>query len=218
MKKNEFTKKVRDIEADIELDRIKKLRQMESDMELENRASNLNRARSITVGTSFGGTTEVMMRSDGGRHIWCAMQPVEVVELIHQLAANVGCHVALKPREDFAKWRDWKLTDAEKKHYGQFAPPVNDMITAQEQGANMKKFLDDKRKEQEEFDRLYQRLATGSDSFMVDEYGNLLNEVVEKDGKIEVLGGAGGLSDHRIKQVERMEYGNAVATEKPEDK
>jgi hypothetical protein len=71
MKRSEAIKKVRETENAIEVQRIEKLRQMEAEMDLENRESNRNRARSITVGTAFGGTTEVMMRSDGGRHIWC---------------------------------------------------------------------------------------------------------------------------------------------------
>lgn len=103
---------------------------------LDDFKSNLNRARSVTVGTAFGGTTELMMRSDGGRHIWCVMQPVEVVELIHQLAANVGCHIALKPRDDFSSWRDWRVSEAEKKHLNGWAPFVNDMAVFQQLGAS----------------------------------------------------------------------------------
>jgi hypothetical protein len=48
--------------------------------------------------------------------MWCIMQPVEVTELIHQLAANIGCHIAVKPRDDFASWREWRVSEAEKKH------------------------------------------------------------------------------------------------------
>ena len=79
----------------------KKIEEIELEMVVGSRLTDLNRSRSISVGTSFGGTTELIMRSDGGRHIWCTMQPVEVIELIHQLAANVGCHIAIKPRDDF---------------------------------------------------------------------------------------------------------------------
>lgn len=135
MKKSDAIKQVREHENALEVDRIKKLRELEAKMDLENRESNLNRARSITVGTSFGGTTELLMRSDGGRHLWCPMQPVEVIELIHQLAANVGCHIAIKPREDFGSWREWRLPDAEKKHLNGHAPFVNDMAVFQRLGA-----------------------------------------------------------------------------------
>ena len=118
----------------------RKLEEMQMEMEIENRASNLNRARSVTVGTAFGGTTELMMRSDGGRHIWCVMHPVEVIELIHQLAANVGCNIALKPREDFATWRDWKVSDQERLSFNGHAPFANDLLLSKEKGANFNKF------------------------------------------------------------------------------
>jgi hypothetical protein len=73
------------------------------------------------------------------------MQPVEVIELIHQLAANVGCHLQLTPRRDFAAWRDWKYTEAELAHYrgvqplpGVGHPPhVNDMAPHMLVGANL---------------------------------------------------------------------------------
>jgi hypothetical protein len=77
-------------------------------MALENEASNLTRARSITVGNAFGGTTEVSMRGNGDRFLWVVMQPVEVLELINQLAANIGCHINVKPRDDFGSWRQWR--------------------------------------------------------------------------------------------------------------
>lgn len=74
---------------------------------------NDNRARSITVGTAFGGVTEVMMRNNKGEVIWCLLQPVEVVEFIHQLSANIGCHINIIPRKDFAAWRDWRYNSEE---------------------------------------------------------------------------------------------------------
>lgn len=103
------------------------LRELEEKMSLENRANDLSRARSVTVGTCFGGTTELIMRANDGRILWTPMQPVEVVELIHQLAANVGCHIQVQPRKDFSSWREWNLTEAEKLHYSGHAPFVNDM-------------------------------------------------------------------------------------------
>lgn len=105
----------------------KKMQELTERAQIEGMESNMNRARSLTVGTAFGGTTEVMMRSDGGKHLWCVMQPSEVVELIHQLSANIGCHLSLKPREDFASWRNWKISDDEKKHLQGHVPFVNDM-------------------------------------------------------------------------------------------
>jgi hypothetical protein len=136
MKRSDAIKKVREIENAIEVQRLEKLRQMQAEMDFENQESNRNRARSITVGTAFGGTAEIMMRGEGGKHLWCLMQPVEVVELIHQLAANVGCNIVLKPREDFASWRDWRVSEAEKKHLNGHAPFVNDMAVFQQLGSS----------------------------------------------------------------------------------
>lgn len=113
-----------------------KVDQLEAERLLRDKQAATYRARSISVGTAFGGTTEVSMRSDDGSSLWCFMQPVEVIELIHQLAANVGCHVALKPRKDFASWRDWRVTEEEKLHYNGWAPFVNDMAPFQQLGAS----------------------------------------------------------------------------------
>jgi hypothetical protein len=121
------------------------MRKINRRMSEENRLGDLNRARSITVGTAFGGTTEIGMRCNDGRFVWSLMQPVEVIELIHQLAANIGCHLQLVPRKDFGSWRDWKYTDAELAHYRgvQFLPGVghpphsNDMAPHMLVGANL---------------------------------------------------------------------------------
>lgn len=75
------------------------------------------RARSITIGTAFGGTTEVTMRRPDGTVTFVILQPVEAIELVHQLAASVGCHINLQPRRDFASWRNWKYTEEELAHY-----------------------------------------------------------------------------------------------------
>ncbi len=114
----------------------RKLQEIERTMQVESRMGDLNRARSVTVGTVFGGTTELLMRGDGGRHLWVLMQPVEIIELIHQLAANVGCHINLKPRDDFSSWREWRVSEAEKKHLNGHAPHVNDMAVFQQLGAS----------------------------------------------------------------------------------
>jgi hypothetical protein len=114
----------------------KKIAEIEARQHIANFESNLSRARSITVGTAFGGTTEVSMRSEGGQSLWCLMQPVEVTELIHQLAANIGCHIAIKPRDDFSSWREWRVSEAEKKHLNGHAPFPNDMSVFQQLGAS----------------------------------------------------------------------------------
>ena len=75
------------------------------------------RAASVTVGTAFGGAIEMSMRSNHGGYLYSILQPVEAIELIHQLAANVGCHINLQPREDFASWREWNHTPEELAHF-----------------------------------------------------------------------------------------------------
>ena len=120
MKENEIQK---------ELDRLHKLQQLES------MKANETRAQSITIGTSGGGTTEITMRGINGAFLWNAYQPVEVIELIHQLSANIGCHLHLMPRQDFGSWRDWKVSPEELAHARGiqhlpgvgFPPFVNDM-------------------------------------------------------------------------------------------
>lgn len=77
---------------------------------------NESRGRGITVGTALGGTTEVIMRRMDGSFTWIIMQPVEVVELINQLAANIGCHIHVQPRQDFASWRSWNYSTEELDH------------------------------------------------------------------------------------------------------
>jgi hypothetical protein len=89
--------------------------------------ANQSRARSVTVGTAFGGTTEVSMRAPNGTSLWCLLQPVEVTELIHQLAANIGCHLQLAPRDDFSSWRNWRVTEHQHKHLQGHPAFPNDM-------------------------------------------------------------------------------------------
>jgi hypothetical protein len=113
-----------------------KLAEIQAQQDIANFESNLTRARSVTVGTCFGGTTELMMRGTDGSVLWSQMQPVEVIELIHQLAANVGCHLTLTPRQDFSSWREWRVSEAEKQHLNGHAPFVNDMATFQQLGAS----------------------------------------------------------------------------------
>jgi hypothetical protein len=114
----------------------KKLDAIRAQQDINRFQSELNRARSVTIGTAFGGTTELSLRADGGQTIWCLMQPVEVIELIHQLSANVGCHIQLKPRNDFSSWREWRVSEAEKQHLDGHAPQVNDMAVFQQLGAS----------------------------------------------------------------------------------
>lgn len=180
-----------------------KFQEILNKQEIENLESNNNRARSITVGTAFGGTTEIMMRSDGGKHIWCIMQPVEVVELIHQLAANVGCHIALKPRNDFSSWRDWKLTEEEKLHYNGHPPFVNDMAPFNQLGA-----LIEKNKE------ALQDILNGSPNVAMDENNVVVNKAILKNGNVHMFGGAGGGSVQKLEEIERIKNGKVMAAKK----
>ena len=106
-------------------------------------AETANRACSFTIGTCFGGTVELSMRKNNGSNTFAILQPVEVTEIIHQLAASIGCHIHLQPRRDFSSWRDWKYTEEELAHYrgiqplpGVGHPPhVNDMAPHNDKGA-----------------------------------------------------------------------------------
>lgn len=124
----------------------KAFEEIRSKQNIDNATGELTRARSIAVGTAFGGVTELSMRGNDGSHLWCLMQPVEVIEFIHQLAANVGCHIHLQPRRDFSSWRDWKYTEEELAHYrgeqigpwraGSGHPPhVNNIAPHKDKGA-----------------------------------------------------------------------------------
>ena len=123
----------------------KSLRDFQERQMIESKGSDINRARSFTVGTSFGGITEIGMRANNGTYLWALLQPVEVIEFINQLAANIGCHINVQPRRDFASWRDWKYTEEELAHYrgvqhlpGVGHPPhVNDMAPHMQVGANL---------------------------------------------------------------------------------
>lgn len=205
MKKSEVTKKVNEINAVLDLEQYEKMRRIEMEMDVESRESDRNRARSITVGTAFGGTTEVMMRADGGRHVWCTMQPVEVIELIYQLAANVGCNADLRPRKDFSSWRDWRVSEAEKKHLQGHTPFVNDMAVFQQLGAsgyndeeaqkimdilaNVKEFAN----ENDDSKIITQKTkAAGAPSVMFGEEDGLVHNKLALDEKGEVFYMAGG--------------------------
>jgi hypothetical protein len=75
------------------------------------------RARSVIVGTAFGGVSEISMRRMDGTVTFALLQPVEMVELIHQMAASIGCHINLRPRDDFSSWRQWKNSKVELDYF-----------------------------------------------------------------------------------------------------
>lgn len=93
----------------------KKINKIYEENELANLVANKSRARSVTVGTAFGGAVELSMRGDYA-NLWAILQPVEVVELVEQLAAGIGLQIAIRPRQDFATWRGWN-TDAADRYW-----------------------------------------------------------------------------------------------------
>jgi hypothetical protein len=216
MKKRDAIKQLKEHENSLVVKHAEKVRELDAKMDLENRESNYNRARSFMVGTAFGGTTEIMMRGDGGRHLWCIMQPVEVIELIHQLAANVGCQSQLTPRKDFSSWRDWRVSEAEKKHLNGHPPFVNDMAVYQQLGASgyndeeAKKIMDILAKakmfanENDDTKILLQENKNqAAPNLMVGEEDGLLHNkvVINNDNEpIYMAGGNGGRSNRTLKE------------------
>jgi hypothetical protein len=91
--------------------------------QLEALDSNRCRAQAVSIGMSASGTTEITMRGVNGSFLWEIYQPMQVTELIHQLAASIGCHIYIQPRNDFGSWRQWKEPSAEERlHLNGFPP------------------------------------------------------------------------------------------------
>lgn len=121
---------LKEIEAEIE--KKAKLRHLKS---LDQHDS---RAQAVTIGTAGGGTTEITMRGTSGQFLWNVYQPVEVVELINQLAANIGCHIHIQPRNDFSSWRQWReLTEEDRNHLNGHPPFPNDLALSMNLGKSL---------------------------------------------------------------------------------
>jgi hypothetical protein len=119
-------------EIEKEIQRKAKLRHLKSLMQED------HRAQSITIGTAGGGTTEITLRGIDGSYLWLVQQPVEVIELINQLSANIGCHIHIQPRNDFSSWRQWKeLSEEERLHLNGFPPFPNDMAISRNVGKGL---------------------------------------------------------------------------------
>lgn len=116
--------------------------QAERDLKMD--AHNDNRAQSMTIGSCGGGTTEISMRGVYGQNLWNAYQPVEVIEIINQLSAAIGCHIHIQPREDFSSWRTWReMTEEDKKHLNVF-PPFSEFVEDKRRNGSVNpKFLED---------------------------------------------------------------------------
>ena len=92
------------------IDKLLRLRQLES-MEADK-----NRAQTVSVGRAGTGETEISLRGVDVTYLFAIIHPAEVVE-------SNGLHIALRPRDDFASWREWKdVTDEDRQHLNGWAP------------------------------------------------------------------------------------------------
>ena len=126
----------------------KQMQLLENQMTVNSRNIDLCRAHAINIGHATGGVTEISMRGGPNGYTWIILQPVEVIELIHQLAGNVGCHIHIQPRMDFSSWRAWNYTKEELEHYrfggGQISAPENKFIPPLYLGAGCPPITEDK--------------------------------------------------------------------------
>src|SRR5210317_1924890 len=82
-----------------------------------------HRAQAITIGKTGACSTEITLRGVDGNYLFGVYHPAEVIELINQLSANIGCHIHIKPRDDFASYREWKeLGEDDLAHLNGHAP------------------------------------------------------------------------------------------------
>lgn len=91
----------------------KKLLEINVERIAQSTESEIDRARSFYIGKNGTGI-EFGLRGDGRRFLYYIMSENEAIEVVHSIAAAIGCHIALKPREDFAATRPWKLTEKER--------------------------------------------------------------------------------------------------------
>ena len=81
------------------------------------------RAQSWSIGKCGACSTEISLRGDDGAYLFTILHPADVVEAIHQLAANIGCHIHIQPRNDFASFREWKQpTEEDLNHLNGWTP------------------------------------------------------------------------------------------------
>jgi len=142
----------------------KRINQMYEENEYANLQQNKNRARSITVGTAFGGAIEVNMRGDY-HSLWCILSPVEAIEMLEQIAAAAGVQVATKPKDDFSAWRGWDVDNIDHVHWKGAAPwqvsPENKKSDKQLEAAKEVKQLPPSKEEiKEEFKKQVKQKST----------------------------------------------------------
>lgn len=113
----------------------KVFREKQQQQQLNSLDSNRNRAQSVSIGTSASGMSEITMRGIDGTFLWGIYQPTQVTELIHQLAASIGCHIHIQPRDDFGSWREWREpTKQERLHLNGWPPFANYQLGHQNVG------------------------------------------------------------------------------------
>jgi hypothetical protein len=160
----------------------KKIIEAYEENEYANLLSNRNRSRSLTVGTAFGGVVEVSMRGDY-HSLWCTLQPVEVVEIIEQLAASAGLEIAVRPRQDFATWRGWD-TDADHKYWAGAAHWQIKQIKEAEKEQEIKKLSAAKKENvkdinREKKDRIEELIRSETNVELMDEVEKRISEIYE---------------------------------------
>jgi hypothetical protein len=63
------------------------------------RQGDLCRGRSLAIGVSLNGVIEIVIRHNNGQCAWVVLNTHEVVTLVHQIAAALGCCVTLEPQK-----------------------------------------------------------------------------------------------------------------------
>ena len=116
----------------------KEFREKQQQLQLKMLDANRNRAQTVSIGMSGSGMTEITMRGDDGTFLWNVYRPAQVIELIHQLASNVGPRIHIQPRKDFASYREWKdfasyrewkeVPEEEKTYLNGFSPFADQQI------------------------------------------------------------------------------------------
>ena len=106
----------------------KKIHSLYEENELADLQQRNARSRSLTIGTANGGMIEVGMRGDYSS-LWYLLRPVEVAEILEQLAAAAGLEIAMRPKQNFASWRSW---DSEMPAFSEWKGSAPHNIGAEE--------------------------------------------------------------------------------------
>lgn len=176
----------------------KKIIKAYEENEYANVLQNRNRARSLNVGTAFGGIVEVSMRGDY-HHLWCTLQPVEVVEIIEQLAASAGLQIAIRPRHDFATWRGWD-TDADHKYW---AGAAHWQLPPKEQQEEEQKLLESKETKKLPQSKKKKSVVKSSQKKII-EMNEKINQQIN-DIRENIINDVEEYDKNRIKNIENMD-------------